>query len=237
MSGTVILRCKTCGKTNRVFRSQVFGVTPRYINHGVDYQCRECWNRIRSLRPVHRPKESVTLTCTKCGKVRLTNKSSAAQVVMENYQCRPCYLMDLRAGLFIPPSRKMAISCQACGQVRYYKPSAVGRSNLSYCIKCKNKGERHSQWRGGTKRHPYADEWGGRLREEIRSRDGHVCQICGSVDKGRKLCVHHIDYVRKNCRPNNLISLCCGCHSKTNTNREEWIVFFHAKLKEGMICH
>jgi 5-methylcytosine-specific restriction endonuclease McrA len=36
----------------------------------------------------------------------------------------------------------------------------------------------------------------------------------------------HIDYNKKNCCPENLVTLCKRCHSKTNTNRGVWIEFF-----------
>jgi len=38
--------------------------------------------------------------------------------------------------------------------------------------------------------------------------------------------VHHIDYDKKNCDPENLITLCKNCHPKTNSNRGDWIEFF-----------
>ena len=34
--------------------------------------------------------------------------------------------------------------------------------------------------------------------------------------------VHHIDYDKKNCVSNNLITLCIPCHMKTNYNRSYW---------------
>ena len=38
-----------------------------------------------------------------------------------------------------------------------------------------------------------------------------------------KLCIHHIDYDKKNNNPENLITLCNSCHTKTNIkNRDYW---------------
>lgn len=39
--------------------------------------------------------------------------------------------------------------------------------------------------------------------------------------------VHHIDYNKLNCNPNNLITLCKSCHMKTNFNREYWLDYFN----------
>ena len=41
-----------------------------------------------------------------------------------------------------------------------------------------------------------------------------------------KLKRNHIDYDKLNCNPDNLISLCNSCHSKTNYNRNYWINYF-----------
>jgi len=41
-----------------------------------------------------------------------------------------------------------------------------------------------------------------------------------------KLKRNHIDYNKKNCNPDNLITLCHSCHSKTNHNRNYWVKKF-----------
>jgi hypothetical protein len=47
-----------------------------------------------------------------------------------------------------------------------------------------------------------------------------------------KLHIHHIDYNKKNCNPNNLISLCMQCHRQTSYNRKDWINYYQNKIKE-----
>lgn len=66
------------------------------------------------------------------------------------------------------------------------------------------------------------------IRELIRIRDEHICQICGKTTKknGRKLDVHHIDYDKENLDPENLISLCQHCHGETNYNKDIYIEYF-----------
>jgi len=70
----------------------------------------------------------------------------------------------------------------------------------------------------------YSYEFLSKLRELIRERDGNKCQLCGmsEADNIRKLDVHHIDYDKSHDDPNNLISLCKSCHSKTQTRRDYW---------------
>jgi len=89
-------------------------------------------------------------------------------------------------------------------------------------------GDKHPMWRGGISREPYGWEWSPELREAVRQRDGHRCQLCGisQAECGRKLDVHHIDYDKQDNDPAKLITLCKPCHSKTNTNRDYWQAVF-----------
>lgn len=65
-----------------------------------------------------------------------------------------------------------------------------------------------------------------RMREVIRERDHHTCQLCGALPSTTAHAVHHIDYDKDNCDPDNLITLCRVCHTKTNYNREAWMELF-----------
>ncbi len=59
-------------------------------------------------------------------------------------------------------------------------------------------------------------------RNAIRKRDKHTCHYCKEVGTNKTLQVHHINYDKRDCRPNNLISLCPSCHAKTNYRRLYW---------------
>ena len=87
------------------------------------------------------------------------------------------------------------------------------------------KGEKGSNWRGGKSFELYGFEWTDLLKHSIRIRDCFTCQMC----EKRGWVVHHIDYIKKNCNPNNLITLCPKCHAKTNHNRNYWIEYFNNK--------
>jgi len=96
------------------------------------------------------------------------------------------------------------------------------------------KGENNHFWVDGRakERYKYSEDWTHYLRESIRIRDNYICQECGihqdELEFGRvkRLDIHHIDYVKDNIDCKNLISLCRGCHVKTNFNREYWIKHF-----------
>lgn len=99
-----------------------------------------------------------------------------------------------------------------------------GKNMLSYPQCGFQKGEKHINWNNGSSFEPYGLEFNEDLKEVIRNRDRRKCFICEKteLDNGEKLKVHHIDYCKQNNDPQNLISLCKNCHSKTNHNREHW---------------
>jgi len=84
------------------------------------------------------------------------------------------------------------------------------------------RGENSYLWQGGISKEPYSVDWTRTLKRAIRERDNYICQICSQYGE----IVHHIDYNKKNCCPENLIILCHSCHSKTNNNRNYWINYF-----------
>jgi len=108
------------------------------------------------------------------------------------------------------------------------------------CLICSNKnvlrirlfGKHHPNWQGGIARLPYPYNFSESLKEYIRNRDNRECQLCHITEKihlklfNRKLIVHHIDYNKKNCKKENLISLCNSCNIKVNTNRDYYYAYF-----------
>jgi len=80
-----------------------------------------------------------------------------------------------------------------------------------------------SGWKGSISFEPYSVDWTEDLKRAIRKRDKYICQICNQEPA---ICVHHIDYDKKNCNSNNLITLCNSCHTKTNHKRDYWTKYF-----------
>jgi hypothetical protein len=87
-------------------------------------------------------------------------------------------------------------------------------------------GEKSHLWKGGITNVSYSVDWTETLRRSIRERDHYVCQMCGKEQGDISHAIHHIDYNKKNCNPENLITLCNSCHVKTNGNREYWKEYF-----------
>jgi 5-methylcytosine-specific restriction endonuclease McrA len=90
-------------------------------------------------------------------------------------------------------------------------------------------GENSVAWQGGLSRLPYPIGFRNSLKKLIRKRDNYTCQVCGTTENGRRLSVHHIDYDKDNLAPENLVSCCHSCHSKTNFDREHWEKYFKTK--------
>lgn len=131
------------------------------------------------------------------------------------------------------------------GKMPKYTPTFQGRAHTDISkekISNKNKGrifskehkekislnhwdtslDRNPNWRGGKSFEPYTIDWTVTLKRAIRERDKYICDICNEYGSF----VHHIDYDKNNCNPNNLITLCNSCHSKTNFNRDYWLTYF-----------
>jgi 5-methylcytosine-specific restriction endonuclease McrA len=89
-----------------------------------------------------------------------------------------------------------------------------------------NRGEKCSFWRGGIAKKKYPYGWSETLRRSIRERDNYTCKVCNEQQSDIAFHVHHIDYNKNNCNPNNLITLCINCHAVTNFDREKWQKLF-----------
>lgn len=95
--------------------------------------------------------------------------------------------------------------------------------------------ERNKRWLGGKSFEPYSIEFNSQLKSYIRWMDNYICQQCGVPETELKynLCIHHIDFNKKNNSINNLISLCKTCHVQTNFNRQDWVNYFQDKLNQN----
>jgi len=75
----------------------------------------------------------------------------------------------------------------------------------------RNTGDKNPSWKGGLSFEPYSVDWTKTLKRAIKERDKYTCGMCKNQED---LVVHHKDRNKKNCNPNNLITLCRKCHSK-----------------------
>lgn len=115
---------------------------------------------------------------------------------------------------------------------RYMIMTGLNRRPQGIVLKIQ-RGKDNPNWMGGISFEPYGLEFNSKLKEQIRARDDHTCQECGQTQEqaGYKLAVHHIDYNKKNNKPENLIILCRQCHSQTNYERDDWTNYFKNKME------
>jgi len=99
-------------------------------------------------------------------------------------------------------------------------------------------GEKHPAWQGGKSFEPYTLDFNEKFKETVRKRDSYCCQLCNTFEEDHlklynsKLCVHHIDYTKKNSFLQNGITLCFKCNSIVNKDREIWTKHFQELLKK-----
>ncbi len=136
-------------------------------------------------------------------------------------------------GKFVSLETRRKQSKATSGKKHYF----FGKHHTPERIK-KTSGENCHMWKGGISFEPYGLEFNRELREQIKARDGYRCQECfkheselfTKTGKPRKLACHHCDYDKNNNSPENLLSLCIPCHSKTNFKRKHWTKYFQKML-------
>jgi len=92
-----------------------------------------------------------------------------------------------------------------------------------------NKGDKAYNWIIDRSLKSYPVNWTNTLKRSIRERDRYTCQLCSKQQEEKIFDIHHIDYNKNNCNPNNLITLCRSCHMKTNGSRNKWVEYFTNK--------
>ncbi len=129
--------------------------------------------------------------------------------------------------------------CIDCGkEISNYK---YKRCNSCAQIKRLKDPKNRPCWKDGKSFEEYPQEFTQELKDQIRKRDNYTCQNCDMIEEehiivlGEVLSVHHIDYNKKNCNKNNLISLCRQCNARVNFNRKYWKEYFEIKIEYPII--
>jgi hypothetical protein len=195
-------------------------------------RCRPCYEESRKLPEFN---------CIDCG-CKISRKETKRCVKCNGKIIRGKYHPQWKGGW-----KNNLPKCLDCDKI-------LSKNECKRCHSCENKrkwkiglynhigkkGSDNPNWQGGISKLPYPFEFNYELKEVIRIRDNHTCQLCdmGEVEHlilfGKKQFIHHIDYNKQNCKKENLITLCNYCHSRTNHNRDYWIEFFKQKMEVNL---
>lgn len=193
-----------------------------------------CSRKWRSLSQKQHVPVDPDKTCVACGK-HLVPRDGEPE---HKYQARKTCNHDckVRATAKTRRSRYTATKqCVICGKVfqRRHNEAPVafkGRRACGRTCGFKLGGLVYSEKYGSHSAYPRV--FSRSLKEAIRERDGHRCQLCGGKGGKRKLSIHHINYDKGDCATENLIALCGSCHSRTNANRAEWQALFSRMMQD-----
>ena len=106
-------------------------------------------------------------------------------------------------------------------EVSWNNFSSDNGSRCPICWNIKNRGSNHHRWKGGISFEPYCEIFSDKeFREFIKERDGYKCLNPNCKKNSKILAIHHIDYIKKNCSQENLITLCVSCNIRANVDRD-----------------
>ena len=157
-------------------------------------------------------KTAVTKTCAICGSIYEV-KTYRANI--SRFCSRECWSHRRK------PFYKV---CKTCGKV-FDTIDHRAKFCSRDCLLSWKTVDTSPLWKGGNSLKRERAQASGELtkwRKSVYNRDNYTCQICKEPQGDKALDVHHIDYNKKNCNPENLIALCMSCHRKTNYNRYFW---------------
>jgi len=202
-------------------------------------RCKLCSNIINSRKP--RKKNKIIPYCLDCGIKLSKNKYK---------RCKKCADKEKR-GI------KILYCCVDCGNKISLNSALYGNGR---CMKCAHKKEKHNRtgtvhteetkkrislatryennprWIDGRSFELYPKEFNNELKEKIRKRDNYTCQNCNITEEehiivfGEVLTIHHINYNKKDCAEENLITVCRNCNVRANSNISYWINYYNEKI-------
>lgn len=187
-----------------------------------------------------KPKQVELKYCENCNSL-LSRKRSLENGKFCNIECYGQYLSKYRSGVNHPNWHAVTLSCKTCGKL--FQRSASGVNDNPFCTRrCYWKWlsenwaihpERSPNWKGGIMNEPYCQLWSDReYKQDLLERDNRRCLNPICEGKSNRLVLHHIDYDKKNCSPENLATLCNACNTAANHNREWYSAWYSRIIKK-----
>jgi hypothetical protein len=165
--------------------------------------------------------------CCVCGK-RIKRKKYEIAKYKNNYCSKKCRIKGSRTHI--------NLECECCGKKIERPKRYVDKHNHFFCDRsCRAAwmcGPNAPSWNGGTKSLKYCNAWSDKeYKLEIVERDGKHCLNPDCWKTKKMIHIHHIDYDKKNCNPNNLITLCASCNGRANIDRDWHKLWYQAIMQ------
>lgn len=106
-----------------------------------------------------------------------------------------------------------------------------------YCFQENNLGCNNGNWKGGLSVDPYCVVWKDReYKEYLKERDrDKFCWNPQCLGRGMKEVFHHINYIKDDCHPMNVIKICNSCNSMANADRDWWQAFYTEIMRRRIL--
>ena len=195
-------------------------LTKVYINNKrkLEYICPEghrdniSWN---SWQNGHR--------CKKCASKKVSNaQKNDWEIIKKSFSDAGWLLLSTE---YIGAHGKLDCICPL-GHVQTKTWNKWNRGQRCFkCVVLNNSGCNSVHWKGGISKEPYCQDWTRDLKDFVKERDGYKCMNPDCWGKDDMLHVHHINYNKKSCGPENLITVCRSCNTRANKDRnwhEAW---------------
>ena len=159
----------------------------------------------------------IKVKCDNCNKILIKFPCRIHKHNFCNNKCNSIWL-----GKFRKPETNLKISNSMKGKKHHFfgKKRPEHSKFMSKFMLGKMLGVKNPNWKGGISCEPYCDVWLDKeYKESIKERDGYMCLNPQCSKFSLRLCLHHINYNKKDCSPNNLITLCNSCNCQANFER------------------
>src|ERR1035437_2503871 len=159
----------------------------------------------------------ITKICIRCGKDFSCQLAESRRVMCCSQSCARLLIWEKSSKKLSP---KLCLECGASFQPNSRRRQFCSRECASIKHSRHVKGEGNGRFVHGEALKKYPRGWQKAHKLEIRRRDKFKCQKCGAPETKPALHVHHINYVKEDIRPENLITLCKVCHGSMHGGKE-----------------